>query len=121
MESRTGDRSRGRLGLRECAEDGPARWLPDHTAERRAEYRRTTPGQRVAETIAISRTTTKLAEAAYGYASLRPNALEDDVPGIGRGLFAGYDDVVTMKRTAGRPLDLADLHVLERVRQGPEP
>ena len=51
-----------------------------------------------------------------GYASLRPHALEDEVPGVGRIAFAGYDDVVRMKRTAGRPLDIADLHELERVR-----
>jgi hypothetical protein len=44
---------------------GQRGWLPDHTAERRAEYRRTTPGQRVAETIAVSRTATKLAAIGH--------------------------------------------------------
>jgi hypothetical protein len=53
-----------------------------------------------------------------GYARLRANAIDDEVPGIGRVLFAGYDDLVTMKRTAGRPLDIADLHELARVREG---
>jgi hypothetical protein len=40
---------------------GEPGYLPDHTAERRAAYRRTTPGERVAEAIEISRTATKLA------------------------------------------------------------
>jgi hypothetical protein len=40
---------------------GEPGYFPDHTAERRAEYRRTTPGQRVAEAIEVSRTVTKLA------------------------------------------------------------
>ena len=39
-------------------------YLPDHTAERRAEYARTTPGERVAEAIEVSRTATKLAALA---------------------------------------------------------
>ena len=43
---------------------GEPGYLPDHTAERRAEYRRTTPGQRVAEAIEVSRTATKLAVLA---------------------------------------------------------
>lgn len=52
------------------ATQGPSRgwaepgYLPDHTAERRAEYVRTTPGQRVAEAIEASRTATKLAVVA---------------------------------------------------------
>jgi hypothetical protein len=40
---------------------GEPGYLPDHTAERRAAYRRTTPGERVAEAIEISRMATKLA------------------------------------------------------------
>jgi hypothetical protein len=40
---------------------GKPGYLPDHTAERRAAYRRTTPGERVAEAIEVSRTATKLA------------------------------------------------------------
>lgn len=43
--------------------NGEQGFLPDHIAERREEFRRTTPGQRVAETIAISRTVTKIAAA----------------------------------------------------------
>jgi len=52
-----------------------------------------------------------------GYASLRPGAVEAEVPGVGRVVFAGYDDLVTMKRTAGRPQDEADLHELARLRE----
>ncbi len=51
-----------------------------------------------------------------GYGQLRPNAIEADVPGVGRVLFAGYDDLVTMKRTANRPEDELDLRRLARVR-----
>lgn len=53
-----------------------------------------------------------------GYEQLRPNAIEDDVPGIGRIAFAGYDDVVAMKQTANRPEDRIDLERLERLRGG---
>jgi hypothetical protein len=42
---------------------GQPGWFPDHDAERRDEYRRTTPGERVAEAISISRTATKIAAA----------------------------------------------------------
>jgi hypothetical protein len=42
---------------------GQPGWLPDEDAIRRAEYRTTTPGQRVADAISISRTATKLAVA----------------------------------------------------------
>ncbi len=44
---------------------GEPGWLPDHTAAWREEYRWMTPGQRVAEAIALSRTVTKIATAAY--------------------------------------------------------
>ena len=54
-----------------------------------------------------------------GFARLRANAIEDDVPGVGRLVFAGYEDLVTMKRTAGRPEDLLDLQRLERMREDP--
>jgi hypothetical protein len=53
-----------------------------------------------------------------GYDRLRANAIEADVPGIGVVRFAGYDDLVAMKRAAGRPQDAADLHELARVRDG---
>jgi hypothetical protein len=44
-----------------------------------------------------------------GYSQLRANSIEDDVPGVGRVVFAGYEDLVTMKRTASRPEDELDL------------
>jgi hypothetical protein len=50
------------------------------------------------------------------YPQLDANAIEDEVPGVGRVRFAGYEDLVTMKRTAGRPEDLLDLQRLESVR-----
>ena len=53
----------GRSGKRRPKMGEPG-YFPDHTAERRVEYRRTTPGQRVAEAIEVSRTVTKLAVLA---------------------------------------------------------
>ena len=55
-----------------------------------------------------------------GYASLSANAIEDQVPGVGRVRFAGYEEVVAMKRAANRPLDLADLDQLRRIREDSE-
>jgi hypothetical protein len=43
---------------------GEKGWFPNHTAERRAELARTTPGERVAEAIELSRTATRVAAAA---------------------------------------------------------
>jgi hypothetical protein len=43
---------------------GEPGWFPDHTAERRAEFAQTTPGERVAEAIVLSRTVTGIAAAA---------------------------------------------------------
>ncbi len=40
---------------------GEPGWLPDEEAIRRAEFAATTPGERVAEAISISRTATKIA------------------------------------------------------------
>jgi hypothetical protein len=54
-----------------------------------------------------------------GHAQLRANAIEADVPGVGRVFFAGYDDLVAMKRTAGRPEDELDLQRLEEIRGAP--
>jgi hypothetical protein len=58
-----------RRGARDAEGERPPKmgdpgYFPDHTTERRAEYRRTTPGQRVAEAIEVSRTATKLAVLA---------------------------------------------------------
>jgi HicB family len=38
-------------------------YLPDHQQERRADYLRSTPGERLAEAISLSRAVTGLAEA----------------------------------------------------------
>jgi hypothetical protein len=54
-----------------------------------------------------------------GYERLRANMLADEVPDVGRIAFAGYDDLVTMKRTAGRPEDEIDLTRLARARGEP--
>jgi len=43
---------------------GQKGWFPNHTAERRAEFARTTAGERVAEAIELSRTVTRIAAAA---------------------------------------------------------
>ena len=45
---------------------GERGYLPDHTAERRAAYRRTIPGERVAEAIELSRVATRLAALTAG-------------------------------------------------------
>ena len=44
---------------------GEPGWFPDHTAERIDEYQRTTPGARVADAIAVSRTATRFAAIGY--------------------------------------------------------
>jgi hypothetical protein len=54
-----------------------------------------------------------------GYGQLRANAIEVEVPNIGRVVFPGYDDLLTMKRTAARPEDELDLRRLEQVRDDP--
>lgn len=43
---------------------GEKGWFPNHTAERRSEFARTTPAERVVEAIALSRTATRIAAAA---------------------------------------------------------
>jgi len=51
-----------------------------------------------------------------GYDQLRPNAIEAEVPGVGRVAFSAYDDLVTMKQIANRPEDRIDLERLKRIR-----
>jgi hypothetical protein len=51
-----------------------------------------------------------------GYRQLREGAIEVDVPDAGRFPFAGYDDLIAMKRAAGRPMDEIDIVSLERAR-----
>jgi hypothetical protein len=50
---------------RDAPKMGEQGWFPDHTAERRAELAHTTPAQRVAEAIVLSRTATRVAAAAH--------------------------------------------------------
>lgn len=54
-----------------------------------------------------------------GYDQLRARAIAIELPGVGELLVAGYDDLVAMKRAAGRPQDEMDLTRL-RVARGEE-
>lgn len=54
--------------------------------------------------------------AADDYDRLSANALAVDLPGVGRILFAGFDDLVAMKAAAGRPEDRIDLDRLRQLR-----
>lgn len=51
-----------------------------------------------------------------GYDQLRENALSATLPTIGTLLFAGYDDLVSMKTAANRPEDRIDLQRLREAR-----
>ena len=51
------------------------------------------------------------------YEPLRARALEVKLAGVGAVAFAGYDDLVAMKREAGRPQDELDLQALEQARR----
>jgi hypothetical protein len=51
-----------------------------------------------------------------GFAKLRLQALDVDLPDVGRVLFAGYADLVAMKRAAGRAQDDRDLDELRVIR-----
>lgn len=55
-----------------------------------------------------------------GYDQLRAGAIEVELDGVGRVLVAGYDDLVAMKRAAGRRIDEVDLEELERLRRDSE-
>jgi hypothetical protein len=47
---------------------------------------------------------------------LRRGAIAAEVPGVGEVLFAGYDDVLAMKRAAARPQDERDIDELQAIR-----
>ena len=53
------------------------------------------------------------------YAQLRTNAVDIIDADAGRIWFAGKDDLIAMKRAAGRPQDLLDIERIER--EGPDP
>jgi len=48
------------------------------------------------------------------YAQLHQNRLDIDTEEAGRIWFAGRDDLIAMKRAAGRPQDLLDIERIER-------
>ena len=50
------------------------------------------------------------------YDALHSRAVELELPGVGRVLFAGYGDLVAMKEAAGRPQDHEDLQRLREAR-----
>lgn len=51
------------------------------------------------------------------YDELRANALVAHLPGVGPVMFAGYEDLLSMKRAAGRDADLVDIARLEQARR----
>ena len=55
-------------------------------------------------------------EAVESYAQLRASAEDFQLSDQGSYSFAGLDDLVAMKRAAGRPQDLIDIADLERAR-----
>lgn len=56
-------------------------------------------------------------EPDLDYATLKQGAIKAEVFGV-EVRFCGYDDLLAMKRAAGRPVDLADIEQLEALRSG---
>jgi hypothetical protein len=60
--------------------------------------------------------------AIDSYAQLREGAFRPEIPGLDSEdtpLFCGYDDLIAMKRDAGRPQDIIDIDALEQARMKP--
>lgn len=57
-------------------------------------------------------------EGVDGYEQLKSNAVDDIAAKAGRIWFAGKEDLISMKRAAGRPQDLIDI---ERIERGGDP
>jgi hypothetical protein len=55
-----------------------------------------------------------------GFHPLRERAVEATLPNIGRVLFASFEDLLAMKRAAGRGIDREDIAALEEARREPE-
>jgi hypothetical protein len=54
-----------------------------------------------------------------GWEQLRQGAIPFEIPGLDHApLFAGLEDLIAMKRAAGRDQDLMDIAELERARGG---
>jgi hypothetical protein len=55
-------------------------------------------------------------ESPFDFAEAYRRAFRADIAAGVSAWFVGYDDLITLKRTAGRPQDLADIDQLEEVR-----